>query len=354
MSNLTQFTNKQNINLLWDVLLDELRINTNNKSLVSNIRTVFESNITPFTTRSNPKTSIMELNKQFLSQVVLAVNRLFPNLTNLQKQEQNIKRITITNEEAGEPYKIEDIQASRQSEFEKEVERKRIELENYMTPQKPKELDFSYGSLDGKITAMDSLLADKMAQRNLDIEQLHTGNYNQTIDPEKWLTPKETSVKNEKNVALSNQPINNRLKHINIDGDNISLNQDLNNNKNQKKVSFSDSSNEISSVNIFQKLKRQPHVEEIIETDIEQKQYIEQKSQLLPEIIQEQINRGSVVQQTISNPIIPKNEMIKQLNDMNTKIDNLYEMVFKLTNSMQELIFDKTNNNAITNNEETI
>ena len=136
-----------------------------------------------------------------------------------------------------------------------------MELENYMTPQKPKELEFSYGSLDGKITAMDSLLADKMAERNFDIEQLHTGNYNQTIDPEKWLTPKETSVKNDKNVplslSLSNQPINKRLKHINIDGNSISLNQDLNN-KNQKKVSFSDSSNDISSVNIFQKLKRPP------------------------------------------------------------------------------------------------
>ena len=34
-----------------------------------------------------------------------------------------------------------------------------------------------------------------LAQRNLDIEQLHNGNYNQTIDPEKWLTSKETSVK---------------------------------------------------------------------------------------------------------------------------------------------------------------
>jgi hypothetical protein len=355
MSNLSQFTNKQNINLLWDVLLDELCINSNNKSLISNIRTVFESNIKPFTSRSNPKTPIMELNKQFLSQVVLAVNRLFPNLTNLQKQEQNIKRITITNDEAAEPYKIEDIQSSRQSEFEKEVEIKRMELENYMTPQKPKELDFTYGNLDGKITAMDSLLAEKLAQRNLDIEQLHNGNYNQTIDPEKWLTSKETSVKNEKNVPLSNQPINNRLKHINIDGDNISLNQDLNNNKNQKKVSFSDFSDENSSVNIFQKLKKQQPLEEIINTDIEQKQYIEQKSQPLPEIKQEQINRGIIVQNPSISPIIPKNEMIKQLNDMNTKIDTLYEMVFKLTNSIEELISDKTNNNSnvITNNDIT-
>ena len=62
----------------------------------------------------------MELNKNFLSQVVLAVNRLFPNI----KQEQNIKRITISDEEIAEPYKIEDIQASRQIKFEKEVDLK--------------------------------------------------------------------------------------------------------------------------------------------------------------------------------------------------------------------------------------
>ena len=123
MSNLSQFNNKKNMSLLWDVLLDELCVNINNKSLVNNIRTVFESNINPFTVRTNPKTSIMELNKQFLSQVVLSVNRLFPNF-NESRQEQNqiIKRIKITNEEVYEPYKIEDIHASRQTDFEKEVE----------------------------------------------------------------------------------------------------------------------------------------------------------------------------------------------------------------------------------------
>jgi hypothetical protein len=86
MSSLSQFTNKPNLKLLWDVLLDELNINKTNTKLIGNIRTVFESNINPFSSRANPKLQIMELNKQFLSQVVLAVNRLFPTL----KQEQNI------------------------------------------------------------------------------------------------------------------------------------------------------------------------------------------------------------------------------------------------------------------------
>ena len=341
MSNLSKFNNITNINLLWDVLLDELCINTSNKTLVTNIKTVFESNIKLFTARCNPKTHIMELNKQFLSQVVFAVNRLFPNLSK-QNQEQNIKKINITNEESYEPYKIEDIQSSRQTEFEKGVERKRMELENYMTPQKPKELDFSYGDLDGKITEMDSLISEKMVQRNLDIEQLYNNSSN--IDPETWLKPKETSVKTNR--------LQNKLTNTN--------DKDL-----KKKVSFADLNsnnaiNDPSLINIFQKLKRQPVIKEtdldikeiIFEEEkpvLEKRGYAEQISQPLSEIKQDQIkqdqiNRGAIIQQQI----VPKNEVIKQLNEMNTKIDNLYEMIFKLTNSINELVLNKPNNDTIT------
>ena len=370
MSNLSKFNNIPNINLLWDVLLDELCINTSNKTLVTNIKTVFESNIKLFTARCNPKTHIMELNKQFLSQVVFAVNRLFPNL-NKQNQEQNIKKINITNEESSEPYKIEDIHLSRQTEFEKGVERKRMELENYMTPQKPKELDFSYGDLDGKITEMDSLISEKMVQRNLDIEQLYNSS---NIDPETWLKPKETSVKTEKINRLQN-----KLTNTNTNDKDF-----------KKKVSFADFSsnnaisnnaisnndiNDPSLINIFQKLKRQPVIKEtdldikeiIFEEEkpiLEKRGYAEQNSQPLSEIKQDQIkqdqiNRGAIIQQQIV-PIVPKNEVIKQLNEMNTKIDNLYEMIFKLTNSINELVLNKPNNdtnsnaNANANDESTI
>lgn len=344
-----QFTNKQNIQLLWEVLLDELQINNNNKSLVNNIRNVFESNIHPFTSRTKPNASIIELNKQFLSQVVLAVNKLFPNFNEIkQRQEQNIKRIQIATEEINEPYKIEDIQASRQTDFERELETKRMDLENYMTPQKPKEVDFSYGNLDGKITSMDSLIADKMNQRNLEVEQFNNSLHNTLgVNPEQWLKSKETSLNNEKNIEqklvkndlVKNSPVNNRLKHINIDeNNNISLNQIITGNKTNKSVSFED-----SNINIFQKLKRQP-IEEKNYTGFEQKQYVEQKSQPLPEIKQEQINRGTkTIEKQPNIPIIPKNEMVKQLNDMNTKIDNLYELVFKLTISIQELTQNKSN-----------
>lgn len=359
-----QFNNKQNLNLLWDVLLDEFHINNANKNLLNNIKIVFESNINPFILKSNPRASIMELNKNFLSQVVLAVNRLFPNL----KNQQTIKRITISNEEVIEPYKIEDIQSSRQSEFDKDLEQKRMDMENYLIPQKPKELDFSDKQLDSKITSMDSLISEKMAQRNLEIETLQN-NFN-TTDASNWLTPKETSLKNEKNTFEPknvNNDENNKLKYLQLDNGNIKFlvnetntsfqNTGTNSATNattSKKVSWSDNDNFLDkkeTVNIFSKLKKQLVTES---TNIEklssdnnnnnnidlkldnEKQYLEQRSILLPSVKQEEIIRNkSTLIASNNEPVLPKTEIIKQLNEINNKIDNLYEIINKLTNLVE-------------------
>ena len=106
-------------------------------------------------------------------------------------------------------------------------------------------------------------------------------------------------------------------------------------------------------VNIFQKLKKQPQepITNQLNEIIEQKQYIEQKSIPLPEVKQEQINTNNINPNINSNsninnnttPIIPKNEMVKQLNEMNIKIDNLYEIVSKLTNLVQEIVTNNKN-----------
>jgi hypothetical protein len=325
MSNLLQFTNAQNLNLLWDVLLDEIHINASNKTLITNIKTIFESNIKPFTSRANPNLNIMELNKQFLSQVVLAVNRLFPNL----QKEQNIQKITIFPEieDNLKPYKIEDIQSLRQTEFEKEVDIKKMELDTYMTPPKPKELDFSNTNFDGKIKSMDSLIADKLEQRNLEIDFLQNSNYNTIIDSEKWLTPKETSIKNEN--------INSLKKSINNNNSNITLTiNELEQNK-IKKVSFE---KEDTTINVFSKLKKQASTTSL-ETMNLNNSYDEQQSLPLPSQLplplplpeEKQINKKGE-----NDPILPKTEIINQLNDMNAKIDKLYEMVYKLTNLIQD------------------
>jgi hypothetical protein len=184
-------------------LLDELKIDTNNKAIVSNIRTVFESNIQPFTKNTTANmggnVQLVSLNKQFLSQVVIAVNRLFPNL----KQEQEFKRIQISSEEAQimDPYKIEDIREARQDNFEKQLQKKRVEFENSINLQKPKELDFSEKVDDGKIKEMDALIAETMARRKFDIDQIQHNLI--TEDPENWLQPQKIVKQGDNQITKS-------------------------------------------------------------------------------------------------------------------------------------------------------
>ena len=147
----------------------------------------------------------------------------------------------------------------------------------------------------------------------------------------------------EQRPIIKNNP-NTKLKHISIDNNNnITLTINENDAKNQssmKKVSWNDVNNSKQEpiINIFNKLKKQPIIETIEDdTSINyEKQYIKQPSMPLPEIKQEEIVRNQTTILTSNNePLLPKTEIIKQLNEMNKKIDNLYDIVFKLTTLIQ-------------------
>jgi hypothetical protein len=214
--NISKFLNKQNLKLLWDVLLDELQIDPTNKTVLTNIRTVFESNINPFTKNTSLTSNIqlVNLNKQFLSQVVIAVNRLFPNLG----REQDFKRIQISSEEVMSPYKIEDIHEARQDDFENQLKMKRSEFENSINLQKPKEVDFTEKIDDGKIKEMDTLIAETIARRNFDIEQINKVTNINVEDSENWLNPqkiiKNTNEKKEENKENKDFNFYSKLKQI--------------------------------------------------------------------------------------------------------------------------------------------
>jgi hypothetical protein len=307
---MSQFTTKQNLNMLWEVLLTELNINASNKTLTNKLHIIFESNIAPFTKTNHKTNNILELNKIFLSQVLIAIERLMPNL----KNETQFKKINITNEEI---YKIEDIQTLRQNNFEIELEEKRKELDTYLTPQKPKEMDFSFNSTNEKIKSMDSLIADKLKQRTNEIEPIK---YDANV--EKWLTSKETST-----------TTTNKLKHVSWEDEDIT-NSDIKNTDTYYEISQNEAT--ISIPNIFAKLKKNP-----VENETKPNSYDEQPSQPLPNVKQEAVTHINS-QNSKSEPIIPKNEIVKQLNDMNVKIDNLYSMIDKLTS----LINDKLTTNS--------
>ena len=165
--NINNFKNNQNISLLWEVLLDEFQITNQDTNMVSNMRSVFDSNINPFTNsmKHNISINLVNMNKQFLSQVIIAINNLFPNF-------QQIKQIQISDEEINQPYNVEDIRHAKQSDFEKQFNKKMYEFEEGIAIKKPKEVDFSIKYTDEKITEMDVLLKETLLARNFEINTI--------------------------------------------------------------------------------------------------------------------------------------------------------------------------------------
>jgi hypothetical protein len=230
--------------MLWELLLDELQINPNSTTIVQNIKTVFDGNINLFKTRANPNAGLMNLNKQFLNQLLIAVNQLFPNLKQEQQllqQQQQMKRINISEEVLlDEPYKVEDIHNARQTDFEKQFLNKRNEFEKTINAKKPQPIDFSDKvEPDSKITEMESLIAETMAKRKYEIEQLQGMPSSQTKLDVNLQTKSETKSINKKTE-----------KTVSFD-DNVTYKDIDNYNENDNKEE-----NIINMNNIFSKLKK--------------------------------------------------------------------------------------------------
>jgi hypothetical protein len=244
-SSIQHFTNGKNLSMLWELLLDELQINPNSTTIVQNIKTVFDGNINLFKTRANPNAGLMNLNKQFLNQLLIAVNQLFPNLKQEQQllQQQQMKRINISEEVLDEPYKVEDIHNARQTDFEKQFINKRNEFEKTINAKKPQPIDFSDKvEPDSKITEMESLIAETMAKRKYEIEQLQGIPISQTKLDVNLQTKSETksiNKKTEKTVSFNDNLTYEHI-HDNKDSQNKEENEE----------------NIINMNNIFSKLKK--------------------------------------------------------------------------------------------------
>ena len=245
-TNNANFVNKQNIKILWDVLLGELNMKNDNTSLVNNIRSVFESNISPFTARMNPKSSLMDLNKLFLSQVVVAVNRLFPNL----KQQQQMRKINISDEVLETsfnqklphsldfvPFYNENIAPTFKDTSGKTLAPPLQDPQGTM-----KKVDFTDKNSDEKITEMQLLIAETMAKRNFEVEQFEiSNNSNLSSESETWLQSTNTSVKTDRQNALKETTNN-------VEQRKIKYNSFLQG-TNKKKVTWTNDSNDINNIN---------------------------------------------------------------------------------------------------------
>lgn len=253
-SSIQHFTNGKNLSMLWELLLDELQINPNSTTIVQNIKTVFDGNINLFKTRANPNAGLMNLNKQFLNQLLIAVNQLFPNLKQEQQllqQQQQMKRINISEEVLDEPYKVEDIHNARQTDFEKQFLNKRNEFEKTINAKKPQPIDFSDKvEPDSKITEMESLIAETMAKRKYEIEQL------QGIPSSQTKLDVNLDAKLDVNLQIKSETksINKKTEKTVSFDDNVTYKDIDNYNDNENKEENEE--NIINMNNIFSKLKK--------------------------------------------------------------------------------------------------
>ena len=327
--------------MLWDVLLDEMEIDKGNKTLLAKIKTVFDANVQQFMRRANPRALLMDLNKQFLQQILLAVKQLFPHLD----QEKQYRTIQI-GEEMMEPYRAEDIQLARQSSIENEFQRRQQELEQYTKPQKPKDINLSYNVKDEKIVSMDTLLADKMAEREEIVTSINSAYNASSSSP--YINP-EPIVITENNKPLDLNEQKPRLKYLQLSQDNNGQHIDI-----KKQVHFEDqnlnknkSQNQNQNAgNIFGKLKKVPLDPPEKEGKYEQQQSIKLQDTVPLHNPQTNASSTTSIPQPNNNsaPLLTNSQVIKQLNEMNDKINILTEKMEIVLSYLSKMTYSNNDN----------
>jgi hypothetical protein len=227
------FVSKENIDLLWEVLLDDPILKNTPETKQKLVYNSLYKNINIFYNREKSKPfNLITLNKGFLGEML--------------KMLRNDKSKDIFTEK----HKVEDIHAERQILFEKELAEKKNDFEKSITLKKPPIPDFTEKIEYEKIKGMEELIAKTVAQRNFDISQIHP-----TSASEDWLKPQETSVKP---VEFKQIKIEKKMDENIIKNEIIELSK-TNSKSNSKKISWSNK-DEIqyfdSNSNILNKLKK--------------------------------------------------------------------------------------------------
>jgi len=296
-----QFVSKQNTSMLHDILLRELKINENSV-WIPQIKQIFTNNINFFLANANFNNSLLELNKLFLKQTTIAINKLIPDLK---------KKITILPDDINFPHKIEDIKNIRKDLFNEELNFKKMEFDSAMNVEKPNIINFSDDYTTEKIINMEQLLSDKINERERDSQIEFSTTLPNTVEngiPNNLIKLNfERMIQNEADDIndINDKNINDK----NINDKNINDKNIINENK-KKKVNF--------------------NLDEII-PEIKTTIYQEQKSIELPK---DNINYTPIDNSRNVTPtqFLPMGEFVKKINDLNLKIDNLTKIVEQLSN----------------------
>jgi len=242
-----QFLKKENISMLWDVISDEQIFNFLPRDSQSQILQLFSSNIKGFFELEKTKNSnLIDINKKY---ILLILNYIKTNFT------QNVHtKIKILNDSpVKELITYEEIQNDRQSEFEKNLIKRKEEFTESMSLNVPDVPDFSDKTKDHPIGEMDKIIKEMTEKRNYEVEQINYSYQSDINNVNNWLKPQETSIKTEKFTQD-----NNLLKKNVTWG----INKEFKSSSNLENV---EENVDLIEANIFSKLKKVSKKEEFID-----------------------------------------------------------------------------------------
>jgi hypothetical protein len=250
------FLKKENVDTLWDVIIDEDIFKFLTREIQVNVFKLFNENMKGFFDVERIKTSkLVEMNKKYILLILNHIKKNYPN--NMPS------KIKIFNDsETKEPITYEEIQNEKKTQFEMELMKKQQEFTNSMSLQVPEVPDFKDNFTDEPISEMDKMIKEITAKRNYDVEQISKANKGSIENADTWLKPQETSVKSEKLTPNISQHIiqetNSRSKYQTIEDTEVQKNKNVSWGQNEEYniPSLSDEMDEDN--NIFNKLKKIP------------------------------------------------------------------------------------------------
>jgi hypothetical protein len=251
---INDFLEKENLELLWEVLIDEPLIKQLCDSVIKykTLMHIFQSNLNEFfTAEKNNCKNLIELNKKYILLIINYIIKTNNNQSTSPAQtpyaSNQYKKIKIHDDEPiKQSITFEDIHNDRMNLFEKELSKKQEEFTNAMTLPVPSVPNFS-DKLDEPMSEIELEIKRIQEQRNYDIEMINNKNTNSSSDAN-WLKPQETSIKNEKLIKINNITTthNDNNKRISWEDEQEASHQQL----------LYEETEEQEEINIFGKLKK--------------------------------------------------------------------------------------------------
>ena len=216
MSQLNDFIDKENVKVLWEILVEEGVIYSNQKHS-NKIREIFENNMVDFYNSERSKTtSLIEMDKKYIAAMIQFLKNPLNNPSNNQQNNPSnnpypqYKKIKIE-EEIKHPITFEEIQNEKRSKFEIQLQEKQKEFTNALLTPVPPTPNFKDNAVyDAPPTSeLENEIKRMQEQRKYDLANIQ---YNEEHAKKEWLKAMDTNI--SKDFNNSNNLFNNYEKDL--------------------------------------------------------------------------------------------------------------------------------------------